>query len=241
MLFDQALAPEALVLEGRERFRRVEIASGALMLMPSEKVQSGERLRLTVRFKDAGAPEQASFVLVVHRDQAERQVEVSRPRAAEEACQSELLSKDAELQRCLARGPSVSVQTSLASLLEAGELQLYLHGVLISFEHAPAAETAELTALSVVLYPFQHRSVLEVRVKNPSSQRPWRAAGASLRRRSGDAVGPLEVLQREPAPSGTIRSIWVEFPADESPGVEALEVWDEGRQRTFTVKGLRLP
>src|SRR5512139_2212673 len=77
LLFERALEGDAVLLEGRERFRRVEAAGSLLVLVPSEQLNPGERLRLQVRFAEGAVPQRATFILVVHRGLAERQVEVS--------------------------------------------------------------------------------------------------------------------------------------------------------------------
>jgi len=60
-----------LELERLEVFSLVDVGQTTLRLMPSDKLASGARLRLSVRFKDGAAPSRAAFTLVVHPVQAE--------------------------------------------------------------------------------------------------------------------------------------------------------------------------
>jgi uncharacterized protein (TIGR02268 family) len=76
LLFDAELA--RVEMEGRERFRRVKVMDDTLTRVASEALHDGERVPVTVYFEDGAAPTSATFVLVVHPSQAERQVEVSR-------------------------------------------------------------------------------------------------------------------------------------------------------------------
>jgi len=76
LFFDARLA--RVDVEGRERFRRVKLVDDTLTLVASEALHDGARVPVTVYFEDGAAPTRATFVLVVHPSQAERQVEVSR-------------------------------------------------------------------------------------------------------------------------------------------------------------------
>ncbi len=73
LLFDAKLAR----VVGRERFRRVKVVDDTLMLVALDAQHDGERVPVTDHFEDGAAPISATFVLVVHPSQAERQVEAS--------------------------------------------------------------------------------------------------------------------------------------------------------------------
>ena len=75
LLFDAKLA--RVEVEGWERFRRVKLVDDTLVLVASEALHDGERVLVTVYFQDGAAPTSATFVLVVHPSQAERQVSPS--------------------------------------------------------------------------------------------------------------------------------------------------------------------
>ncbi|WP_224371452.1 DUF2381 family protein [Hyalangium versicolor] len=252
VLFDRALVRDAVLLEGRERFRRVEALGSLLVLVPSEKLQPGERLSLKVRFADAEAPESVSFVLVVYRDQAERQVEVSRPARPADACQgevqrqeAELQRKEAELQRCLAEraAPPAGLEESalLAQLLAQGAIddngltvqQLTFRKQLSSNEDMPQL-------IRVTVYRAKTRIVVEVEMAMREGGKAWRTQGASLQQPSGPALQPW-IFQPAPLLAGDSGSVWVEISNRRVHGSYTLELWDEGKARTITVPGLKFP
>jgi uncharacterized protein (TIGR02268 family) len=76
LFFDAKLA--RVEVEGRERFRRVKVVDDTLVLVASKAMHDGDRVRVTAYFEEGAVPASATFVLVVHPSQAERQVEVSR-------------------------------------------------------------------------------------------------------------------------------------------------------------------
>src|SRR5262245_10910594 len=78
VFFGGELQPEGVGLEGAGRFTMVEVGKRSVSLLPSDKLEPGERLKLTVRFAGAEAPITATFLLVVHPARATRQVEVFR-------------------------------------------------------------------------------------------------------------------------------------------------------------------
>lgn len=245
LLFDQEFARDAVELEGRERFRRVEATGSLLVLVPSEKLVPGERLRLKVRFTEGSTPASAAFVLVVYRDQAERQVEISRP-PAPGTCQAELQRKEEELQRCLdqrASPPPLPLASLAALMMEnAVDPRLVTTRKITSPSLIPApAEGLEVT--KVTLYRSLSRLVVEVRVSNTDPEKPWMAAGATLLGQSGEVREPLHVLQLQPLDPGEFGQVWVEAlaPPTGAIGPLTLEVWDSERARTFTLKGLRMP
>jgi uncharacterized protein (TIGR02268 family) len=245
LMFDQELAKDAVELEGRERFQRAETTSSALVLVPSEKLMPGERLRLKVRLTEAGTPVSAEFVLRVYRDQVERQVEISRP-PAPGTCQAELQRKEEELQRCLDQraSPPPEPLASLAALMMENGIDPRL---LTSREvTSPSLITTPAEGLAVTQV-FLHRSlsrfVVEVHLANTDPEKPWMKAGASLLGRSGEMLELFHVLQLQPLEPGEVGQVWVEarVPPTGAIGPFTLEVWDSERTRSFTLKDLRMP
>ncbi len=245
LLFDQDLAQDAVELEGKERFRRMEATGSLLVLVPSEKLSAGERIRLKVRFKEAGPAASAAFVLVVYPDQAERQVEITRA-PAPGTCQAELQRKEEELQRCLDQraSPPTQARASLAALMMENVVDPRL---LTAREiTSPSLMPAPAEGLAVTQFTL-HRSlsrlVVVVRVMNTDPEKVWVAAGAALLGGSGEDVKLPYVLQGRPLEPGEFGEVWVEVPvpAAGSIGPYTLEVWDSERTRTVTLKGLRMP
>jgi uncharacterized protein (TIGR02268 family) len=248
LLFDGALEANTILLEGRERFRRVETAGSLLVLVPSEQLKPGERLRLQVRFAKGVAAESASFVLVVHRDQAERQVEVSFTRRVTDTCQVELRSKEAELQRCLEQHPPLSEgragAESLAALVAAGLINQKGLTVL-ELEAKSLLQTREgaLEVKRMTLYRSIKRIALEVELKNSDPVKPWALESAALVGQPGEVLETLSVLQQGLLEPGDTQSIWVELavPKESARGTFTLQLWDAGKARTLTVPGVKLP
>ncbi|WP_224240580.1 DUF2381 family protein [Hyalangium gracile] len=255
LLFDRPLARDAVLLEGRERFQRLEVAGSLLVLVPSEKLEPGERLRLKVRFTPPDAPESATFVLVVHREEAERQVEISRASRPPDSCLSELQRtevelqrKEVELQRCLAARPSPASlpdpRVSLAALLSDGAIDASgLTSQLVPLREFPAARTDTARVKQVTVYRSIARLVVAVQLAAPEGMKPWQAVGASLVRPSGEALQAQWLVQPRALTSGERESVWMEvdIPSDGARGSYTLELWDEARARTITVPGVRFP
>ena len=248
VLFDRPLAKEAVVLEGRERFQRMDVAGSVLVLVPSEKLTPGQRLQLKVRFGAAEAPESATFVLVVHRDEADRQVEVSRPSRPTDSCQTELQRKEAELQRCLSAGErapaSSEQQASLAALIAneiVDEKGIATHK--LAPRQLPPAQANAPQVTRVTLYRSRARLVVAVELTVPDGMKPWQGVGASLLRPSGEALQRPWLVQLDPIESGYLGSVWVEVevPSDGARGSYTLVLWDEGKARTLTIPDLKWP
>lgn len=245
LLFDQELAKDAVELEGRERFQRVEATDSVLVLVPSEKLMPGERLQLKVRFTEAGTPASSAFVLRVYRDQAERQVEIFRP-PAPGTCQAELQRKEEELQRCLDQraSPPPQALASLAALMMENDIdpRLLTSREVTSSSLIPAPAEG-LAVTQVVLHRSLSRFVVEVHLGNTDPEKPWVAAGATLLGRSGEVLELFHVLQLHPLEPGEVGQAWVEapLPLTGALGPLTLEVWDSERTRSFTLKGLRVP
>jgi uncharacterized protein (TIGR02268 family) len=245
LLFDRELA-EPVELEGRPRFERVDALGQAVLLLPSAKLSPGERLRLTVRFKAAEAPTSGTFLLVVHRDQAERQVEITRAPSRPAACQAELARKEAELQRCLGGLPTATGpdrQDSLARLLAAGAFGR--GGLLarpLAFEAPSPAPSTALQVAGLHLHRTPRRLVVQVVLVNLEPVKPWRAGGALVTTASGQELAPLLVVQPAPLVPGSVGSVWVELEAPDEKLLErcTLRLWDEDTARTLTFPGLAL-
>jgi uncharacterized protein (TIGR02268 family) len=242
VLFDRKLAPEAVVLEGRDRFERVSVTEDLLVLVPSERLAPGERLRLEVRFAGGAPAGSAGFVLVVHRGQAERQVEVSLASPSATRCQQEVQLKEEELQQCRAQRAASS--PTLVGLLAT---RLMNHrGVsakALEMQGLTAASTDGLGVAGVTLYHSAKRIAVELEVENSDHVRAWVPEGAALRSRPDEVLEAISVMQVRPLAPGTSASIWVELELSQeaAPKSYSLEMWDAGRARILTLHGLKLP
>lgn len=247
---------QLLRLEGREHFRRVTESEDSLLLMASRELTLGQRLRMPVRLLEGTASTRVDFILVVVPPaQAERQVEVYRPRAPESdqeldreerekarQCQAELV-----LERKKPGG-----LTGLIVAKQIGE-----EGVVTHQEDALLPLFGEqLMAWSLISYrttsqgpgdpgkqqPRMARVALELWLKNGSA-RSWLTAGAEFVSASGTRW-KASVWQEVPVePSARRQRVIVEaeLPEMEARGTLRLELWEDGRTRSVTFGGVFFP
>ncbi|NTX57534.1 DUF2381 family protein [Myxococcus sp. CA039A] len=97
LLFDAPLDRGSVELEGRERFRLVDVGERILALEPAVDLGPGERLGLRVRFTTGASSERGVFALVAHASEVDTRVEVFRRRDSIEALQAELAEVRSQL------------------------------------------------------------------------------------------------------------------------------------------------
>ncbi|WP_246137128.1 DUF2381 family protein [Myxococcus llanfairpwllgwyngyllgogerychwyrndrobwllllantysiliogogogochensis] len=98
LVFDVPLDRSSVELEGRERFRLVDVGERILALEPAVDLGPGERLGLRVRFAGSPAQDRGVFVLVSHAAQVDTRVEVFRRKDSVELLQAELMDTRAQLK-----------------------------------------------------------------------------------------------------------------------------------------------
>ncbi|MCP3136919.1 DUF2381 family protein [Pyxidicoccus xibeiensis] len=246
LLFDSPLAD--VELEGRERFTRVRVLEDSLLLVPSERVTPGERLKLTVRFQDDGAlPRGADFVLVAHASLAEQQVEVlRRPRTLASFQQEALAARDA-LRRCEGTLEGLRAELGrpegLAGILAARLLdESGIAARKIINEAVPRARDVPR-----VVRATTYRSALwvavEVEVNNTDATRPWRVAGAALLGGEGSAPVRLIPWQETPIPAGKKGRIIMQARVqDLRQGPFTLSLWEaEAGGHTVMLRNVNFP
>ncbi|WP_158501793.1 DUF2381 family protein [Vitiosangium sp. GDMCC 1.1324] len=246
-------------LEGREHFRRVTVTEDSILLMASRALKLGQRLRMPVRFLDGAAPERVDFILVVVPPaQAERHVEVYRPRSPESGqeqareerelarqCQAELARERAERKRLGGlTGLLVSRQMD-----EEGVVTRRLSGALrwLAGEQLTAWQPFSYRASSPGTggdgeQPKRVRVAVELWLRNESAQ-SWLAAGAELVSGSG-VRWSATAWQEAPVIPGTNRQrvvVEAEMSEAEARGAFVLELWEEGRTRPVTFGGVSFP
>ena len=235
LLFDAELARVEVAEPGY--FRRVKPAGDMLTLIPSEGLADGVRVPVTVFFKDGAAPVSASFVLVVHPSEAERQVEVSRhPRTLESFRQGEQQAQ-AQVQQCreeMARlQAECSGRSGLTGLIASGLLG----------EEGVAAQRLPKATLrpgsffeihGVISYRAggtggRGRVAVEVELKNMGTT-PWTPVGAALVGPNGKVLGQPTVWLLEPIAPGWKQRVVVEVEAtgEEAQGTFTLKLWAQG-------------
>jgi uncharacterized protein (TIGR02268 family) len=246
--FDTDIVRESVTLEGAERFVKAETGESTLKLVPSEKVLPGERLRLTVRFKDELAPVSAAFWLVVHPARPEPLVEVSRQKRSVESCQQEVMEKHFQLRQCREENARLHAEEplpmGLAALLDAGLMDK--KGV----SPKDISQTVTLPPESpfrleqLFSYRSSKRVAIEVWLKAKQEAPPWTAARAELVGPGGRAVQVLSLRQREPVRFGSLPQrvlIDAEATQEEAQGTFTLKVWNEGGPKSLILSGVTFP
>jgi uncharacterized protein (TIGR02268 family) len=252
--FDAKLA--RVELAGREWFRVVEGEEGfTLVLMAALPV--GERVLVTVYFQDGAAPASATFELVVHPSEAERQVEVMRhPRTLVSYQQGEQQAR-AEAQRCREEKARLQAectgQVGLTGLITQGlmgEGGIPDKNIYKSVTSSPANTLTNFKSLTYRSDTAREegghkvvRLAVELELLNLGKQ-PWTPAGAVL-------VGPRHVELRvlgvwplEPIAPGTTGRVVVEAEATEETarGTFTLELWShEGGGGSERFDGVTFP
>jgi uncharacterized protein (TIGR02268 family) len=194
--FDADVVRESITLEGRERFAKVDPGDSTLKLVPSEKLVPGERLRLTLRFKDGAAPASAGFILVVQAAQADTYVEVQREKRTVESCQQELKESAAELQQCRAENEQLraakGAPDGLRGLIVTNEIGkstgITSMDITLSSAERPGNP---FKAPDVTSYRSKRGVAVALRLKIPAGIAPFTVGGAKL---EGKGPGALEVL-----------------------------------------------
>ena len=233
MLFDAELA--RVEVEEPRHFRRVNPAGDMLTLIPSEGLADGVRVPVTVYFKDGAAPVSASFVLVVHPSEAERQVEVSRhPRTLESFRQGEQQAQ-AQAQQCREEKARLqdecSGRSGLTGLIASGLLGEEGIAARPLREKATQRPGSSFRALDVISYRAggpggRGRVAVEVELMNNSTM-PWAPVGAALVGPNGKVLGAPTVWPLEPIAPGEKQRVMAELEAtaEESQGTFTLKLW----------------
>ncbi|HYO58695.1 DUF2381 family protein [Archangium sp.] len=245
-------------LEGREHFRRVAVTEDSIILMASRELKPGRRLRMPVRFLDGLAPTQVDFILVVASPaQAERHVEVYRPRSPEsdhaEAREEREKARQCQAELTLEREEKKRLGGLMGLLVSK---QMDEEGVVtLRFKAFPRLAGEQLATWLPVSYratspstggnggqPRIAQVAVQLWLANESAQ-SWLAAGAELVSESGARWSAM-VWQEAPVVPGAERQrlvVKVEMPEAEARGTFLLELWEEGRTRSVTFGGVSFP
>ena len=249
--FDSDFMRESLTLERREHFAKVHISESTVKLVPSEKLVPGEKLTLTVRFKDDDAPTGAALHLVAHAIQAATHVEVHREKRTVESCERELREKEAALQQCRADNEQLRTERSgpggLTALLDSriiGSKGIAFRDISRSVSRPPS------DALSTPVTE-SYRSAMRVAVKlvilNPADAPPLKLENATLtlQGQRGVELKVLSVWPSQPIEPELLGRTNVIIEAEATPdvatGTFTLKLWDASGSRTVTVSGITFP
>ncbi|MGZ3461405.1 MAG: DUF2381 family protein [Archangium sp.] len=244
LFFDAKLA--RVEVEGRERFRRVKVMDDTLTLVASEALHDGERVPVTVYFEDGAAPTSATFVLVVHPSQAERQVEVSRHErtVAEQQARAEAQQCREEKARLQAECSGQGGLTGLIAngwLGKAGVVARRLPGVTLRRGDPLAAWT--VISYRAVGPEGRGRLAVDMELFNRGTV-TWTPAGATLVGSKHEELTGLTVWPLEPIPPRKSKRIVVELDAAESEarGTFTLKLWaEEAGAEGLALDGVTFP
>ncbi len=231
--FDSEVA--RIELTGRQRFRVMEGDAGLALLLVGE-FHDGERVPMVVYFKDGKAPESATFVLVVHPAQAERQVEVSRhPRTLDSYRQGEQQAR-AEARQCQEEKARLQAESSgqvgLTGLIATkllGEEGVRAQDIRERIAQRPGAtfDMGKFITYRAVGPKGRGRVAVEVELWSPPGAPPWTLMGAALVGAQQEVLGAPTVWPLESIPPGNSLRIVVEVEATEaeSRGTFTLKLW----------------
>jgi uncharacterized protein (TIGR02268 family) len=226
LVFDTPLDPEAMkaeldALALRFGLADVGMSRTTLMLRPSALFTSGTRQRLEVRFAGGEEPRRAVLELVsATREEAERQVEVTRQRPWTEervaALEARCAACEAELEARKARGAM-----PLAMLVLQGELRPELRqGGQILLSHPGRRRPEDVELMAVHLYRTRSRAAASLRLHLAPGARRWGLAEAVVRdTRTGQRLEVHGVVMEPPTlEPGSGALLVVEWAAGSEPG-----------------------
>jgi uncharacterized protein (TIGR02268 family) len=249
LVFDSGVV--RVELAGRQRFR-VQEGDDGLTLLPVGEFPDGERLPLTVYFQDGAAPASATFLLVVHPSEVERQVVVSRHlrtlasyRQGEQQARAEALRCQEEKQRLQAECSGQGGLTGLIANGSMGEMGVRAQDITKGITQHPGES---LIAQKVITYRAvglngRGRVAVEVALWNRGTA-PWTPMGAALVGFQREALGAPTVWPLEPIPPGELSRVVVEVEVTEKEtrGTFTLKVWSvEGVARSLMLGGVTFP
>lgn len=248
--FDSDILRESVTLEGRERFAKVEVSDSMIKLVPSEKLVPGERVRLTLRFKDGAAPASAVFILRVQAAQAETHVEVHRAKRTVESCQQELRQSAAELQQCRVENEQLraakGAPDGLPGLIVTGEIDADtgIRSKRISYSVAPRVGNS-FEVPEVASHRSKRGVAVQLWLEVPAGVAPFTVGGAKLDARRQGELEVLGVWPRGPlVPNDIGRSLVIveaKAGAGEARGAFTLTLWEEGGQRKVILDKVTFP
>ena len=240
LIFDARLA--RMELAGPARFRVVNLGTESLTLVPSVALADGERVPLTVFFEDGAAPASATFSLVVHPSEAERQVEVTRQPRSCASCQEEARRARVEAQQCTEEKAHLEAEcagrTGLLGLIaqellgEGGIADKDITKNVTSRPGNTLISTRARSYRSDTRRMEDGRRVVRLAVEQAvrnTGTRPWMPAGAVLMGPRNTEWKALGVRPLEPIPPGMRRNIGVEveMTEEEARGTFTLKLWSQ--------------
>ncbi|HZI03234.1 MAG TPA: DUF2381 family protein [Archangium sp.] len=255
--FDSPLMSGSMELQGRERFEDVAPGTRSFTLFAPADLQTGERLKVVVRFSDGAAPTRATFMLVGHPAFGSRDVDVFRYKRTvedyqretrEEREKSQRLSQELERVR-LVTGPGGITELISTGMMDRGgivvrELQ---RNAIVPPSNALDLHDAysyRMTATHKEGEEHMVRVAVELKLLNPGPK-PWTVRDAALVRKGQGAMPMKLVWQASPIQPGAVELALVvvelEMTARDARGTFTLKMWDESGSRLVTFGNVTFP
>lgn len=246
LFFDAKLA--RVEVEGRERFSRVKVVDDTLTLVASEPLHDGERVPVTVYFEDGAAPASATFMLVVHPSQAERQVEVSRRERTVASFRQGEQQARAEAQQCREEKARLQAECSgqggLTGLIVngwLGETGVFARALKVTQRSGDSLVAQNVISYRAVGPKGRGRVAVELELFNGGTV-TWAPTGAALVGAKREELTGLTGAPLEPIPPGKSKRIVVELDATEleARGSYTLKLW-AGEAGGVSLDGVTFP
>jgi uncharacterized protein (TIGR02268 family) len=249
LLFDTPLHPGAVEVQAAEREMQLAQGRDFVTLLPSARLLPGEWRKLTVRYGDGAAPNEATVLLYVHPAQAARQVEVRRRVRTVTSLQREVHQWREQARRCEEESAQFQAAQGrpegLRGLLSAGlmDKQGITSADLLHPKRVRWPQGSALKPVEVRGYRSSSRVAVELRLEFPAGEQPWVAERAELEDVRGRKLRVLPLWQE--AMTGARDQVHViveaEAAASEAHGLYDLVLKEAGGQRTITVWGVTFP
>ncbi|NOJ94377.1 DUF2381 family protein [Corallococcus coralloides] len=246
LLFDTDIQQDQLSLESRAQFARVSTGSSVLVLVPSDDLQGGSSLKLSIPFKDVGSalPSRLSLTLVVDSGAVDRQVEVYRRARSAESYRQEVQQLRAELKRLrqegVVPGGSASAPMGLRELLVAST---ELPGIAVdsTVGSAKCRRPCSLRLGKGAMFTAGPRRAVQW-VLTAADKKPWTIGKAVLVDRQGKEWQSFPPFQTGPIVAESETILILEFDVNSAvlDGYQ-LRVTDVDGTRTAQWNGLNFP
>ncbi|MFP2926117.1 DUF2381 family protein [Pyxidicoccus sp. 3LG] len=217
---------------------------------PSEKLAAGERLRLTVRFRDTAAPTSAALMLVVHPALAEPLVDVHRQIRPVESFRQELGAREEQVRQLEEENARLRAENAApGGLAGLHALNLLDEEAFAARDNSKSAKASPTSALRldgpVASFRAAGRVAVTTGLVNPEGAAPWTVQDATLalEGRKGVELKVLQVWPRASIPAGKLLTVVVEADVSnvDSKGPFTLRLWEAEGGRMAIIHGVMLP
>ncbi|ATB43485.1 hypothetical protein CYFUS_008965 [Cystobacter fuscus] len=241
-VFGAPLPSGAVVLSDN---RSVDFAQGGafVTVYPKRSFLPGERVKLTVRFGDGAAPEEAAFWLVGHAEQGVRSVEVFRSARSADELKREAAEARAEASQCQKeKARLLAERTKLGGLMGAAWLErteeIHSKDLLEGLVQHPGNA---LTVEEATSYSNKGSIAVRLLLRNFGTE-TWTATEAMLTNSMG--VDVVLSLWRDAAISSGSSGfvvVGVEKSSEQLGCPCSLKLREEQQARAVTMKGVTFP